>query len=202
MRLEISGVKVDVSYFAVFLVSFSVVSAGVGQSKVLLCILCAALHEAGHLLFICKFKGKPCRIKVNLFEIRICTDMQSLSTLKESVIIISGVACNFMLCTIAYIAHSIFPSALVYDFFLCNLVVGVINILPVESFDGGQLMFLLLCKIFSYRTAQIIILVLTLSLMFPIAVIGVFVLFSSQHNYSLLFVFIHLLSIFIIKELR
>ncbi len=202
MKFNLFGIKVSISFSTVLLVTFSVVTAGTGQTLVFLCILSALLHELGHLVFIYKYKGKPDMIVVNLFEIKICSDLQLSSKWKELIITSAGIISNIVVSSLAYVMNSIFPCHVVFDFALCNLVIAAMNLLPVQSFDGGQLLYFFLSGVTGDKFAYNVVLVLTVLIMFPIAALGVFVLFTSRHNYSLLFVFLYLLSIFISKELR
>lgn len=186
----------------VLLLTFSVVTAGVGQKLVLLCVMSAIIHETGHLFFICKYKGKPDSVVVNLFEIRILTDSQPIYRWKEIVIAFAGIASNLMTSLMSCVLYRVYPIGMFLDFALCNLFVAIMNMLPIQSFDGGQLLYLTLSAFIADKYAYRAVFILSVLLLFPVAFLSIFVLFTSQHNYSLLFVFLYLLSIFISKELR
>lgn len=202
MRINVFGVKVQVSFMMILLMTLSVVTAGVGQTLVLLCFFSAVLHELGHLIFIYTFNGKPDKIEINLFEVKICSDIRLSSKRKDVIITFAGIAFNLLFSAFAGVIYCFYHNRLVVDFILCNLCVAFINLLPIQSFDGGQLLYLFLTEFISEKSAFTVVFVLTIVLMFPLFIAGVFVLFTSQHNYSLLFVFLYLLSIFISKELR
>lgn len=200
MRFNILGIRFSVSYLAVFLVTFSIVSATTGQDLVFLCILCAVFHETGHLIFICVYGNKPEKIVINLFEVRICTPYGIMSKKADIMIASGGIICNILFLVFAFTIYYLFSQDYLYDFAMCNLFIGGMNLLPIESFDGGQILYLCLHDVIGDKRTHAIIIVLTIILMFPIAVASIFVLFESQHNYSLLFVFLYLLSIFISKN--
>ncbi len=186
----------------IILISFSVVTAGVGQSIIFLCIIGAFLHELGHLIFIYKFHGMPDEIVIELFEVKICSDMRLTSKWKDVIITSAGIITNILVAAIVAIIYFFYPSQIIFDFISCNLCIAFVNLLPVQSFDGGQLLYLILLGFTGEKIAYIVVFVLTLLLMFPIFMVGVFVLFTSQHNYSILFIFLYLLSVFISNELR
>lgn len=202
MSFRLFGIRVFLSFWTLIPITFSLITAEKGQKIVLLCIISAIIHEVGHLIFICRFRGKPDKISVNLFEVKIVSE-SSLSTKTQDIFIVSaGVISNFLFAILSYFSGCIFHSIFFWDFALCNLLVGVLNALPFISFDGGQLLIILLSHCFNERIAYIVINLFTLVLIFPLVFAGVYILFVSRHNFSLLFVSIYLLSIFISKELR
>ena len=56
------------------------------------------------------------------------------------------------------------------------------------SFDGGQLLYILLSRRFTGHTAEKAVNIITFIALFPIAVLGFIILFNSDYNFSLLFV--------------
>ncbi|MEE0873727.1 MAG: hypothetical protein UIH27_09750 [Ruminococcus sp.] len=85
-------------------------------------------------------------------------------------------------------------------FVFANASVGLFNSLPVMSLDGGQLLYLLLCRRFSGQTAERVITLLTLIMLIPLAAFGFVVLFQSPGNFSLLFVCGYLLLSLLTRE--
>ncbi|MCI2112819.1 MAG: site-2 protease family protein [Ruminococcus sp.] len=69
---------------------------------------------------------------------------------------------------------------------------GLFNILPVMSLDGGQLLYLILSRFFSDTVSQRIVNVITFIIIFPLATFGFILLFNSKYNFSLLIVCIYL----------
>ena len=70
---------------------------------------------------------------------------------------------------------------------------GVFNALPVSNLDGGQALYLLLTLKFSDTTANKVIDILTIILIFPTAILGFILLFNSKYNFSLLLISIYLI---------
>ena len=87
-------------------------------------------------------------------------------------------------------------------FAAANLSVGLFNCLPVMSLDGGQLLYLLLCRRFSQEFSEKAVDVCTFVCIFPLAALGFLVLLRSENNFSLLFVSIYLVFSLLFKGNR
>lgn len=202
MKFKLFGAEVYVSFWTVLLLTLSAVSAGEGQPLMLLCLFGAFLHEAGHLCLIYRYKGKPERISFNMFEVRIEVDSSCTTPKQDVLITVAGVAVNLLVALLCAVSFFVFRIAFLKDFCICNLCLAVLNILPIRSFDGGQLLYMFFASVFSERIATVILNILSILCMFPLLFAGIFILFTSRYNYSLLFVSIYLFTIFISKELR
>ena len=202
IRFRLFSISFAVSFWAVLLVSFALITSVNGQMYIIICLFCTVFHEFGHLLMICKYKGKPESIAINPFEIRINADLSEL-LLKEEVCIISfGVVFNFLLGILTGIFYWLFSCELFLHISISSLCVGVVNLLPLDSFDGGQLLKLLLSRMLSQSAVSRILSVISIIFIIPLVIIGIAVLFVSQYNFSVLFIALFLISIYISKELR
>ena len=83
-----------------------------------------------------------------------------------------------------------------------NLSLCLLNLLPVMSFDGGQLLYILLSRRFTGHTAEKTVNIITFIALFPIAVLGFIILFNSDYNFSLLFVCGYIILSLIFKNNR
>ena len=202
IRFKICSVPIAVSFWSLLLVSYAIVTSVNGQEIVLVCLLCTLVHESGHLLMICRFAGLPESITVNPFEIRINSDLSSLKPKEEILIISFGVVFNFILAVVSVGLYHFFNYTLFSRVAVSSLCIGCVNLLPAESFDGGQLLKIALFKYFEHKSVEFLLNVLSVSLILPIALLGVAVLFISRYNFSVLFIALFLLIIYISKELR
>ena len=89
---------------------------------------------------------------------------------------------------------------LLLTFSIVNLLTGLFNLLPVSNLDGGQAIYLILTQKFTDKTANRIIDVLTVLLIFPISIAGFIVLLNSKYNFSLLLISVYLIITLIIKN--
>ena len=104
-----------------------------------LALLFAVLsHEAGHLCALALL-GVPMRaVRVSLSGVRISSPLSSLSYGKESLVSAAGVAVN-LLCAFIFWGCGMGTAA------MPSLLLGLYNLLPLSTFDGGTLLFSLLC---------------------------------------------------------
>lgn len=188
MKTEISGITVEASFLTVAFMSIVLILDT--SNKVLFCFLCALIHESGHLLSMLMFSIKPNSIKLRAFDIVIDADCDR-DFLSDLIITLSGPLFNFLSAFVFYFTNE--------TLCIVSLMLGVFNLLPLESFDGGHALSLLLYRKFSLRTVQLIIKVLTFVFLLPMFLLGVLVLFYSKYNYSLLLIAIYLLAVLFLK---
>lgn len=142
IEFKLFGIRIgfDFSFFAVLLI-FSLMDEGAfGLMGLSACML----HEGGHLLAMAAVGEKPSAVIFYGAGIKIINPNEyKLSFFKETIILISGCAVNFLLFTVFYFngAHPVFA--------VIHLLIGIFNLLPVCNFDGGRLLTLGFSKIFS-----------------------------------------------------
>lgn len=202
MRFKLLGTRISVSYWAVALLTLGVLTSAKGSYTIPLCLVSSFLHELGHLYMMHIFGRNVRSVSVSPFEISIKSDTKVLSKSQEILITVAGVAVNFFLSLIAFIFLLFFDSNILFDIIMCNLCIGVFNLLPIRSLDGGQLLSVLLCDKFAPDTCDKIMNILSVILIIPIATAGYYVLFVSRYNYSILFIAVYLTLAIISKEMR
>lgn len=134
--------KVYVSVFSFVSIFFFVL--GQNPVFVLIFILSAILHEVAHIIFM---KANRVRIKrVFIFPLGcdIVCDTGRLSYKRELIITLSGSFANLLFFTLSFFILKLYPSRLLLFFAVCNLFLGVINLIPLSFFDGGKALRLIL----------------------------------------------------------
>ncbi len=188
MKAEIFGVEIEVSFFTVALMSVVLILDT--SNKVLFCFVCALIHESGHLFSMLMFSIKPKSIKLRAFDIVIDADVDK-SFIVDLIVTLSGPLFNFLSAFVFYFINE--------TMCIASVLLGVFNLLPLESFDGGHALSLLLCRKLSFRTVLLILKVLTFIFLVPMFLLGVLVLFYSKYNYSLLLISLYLLAVVFLK---
>lgn len=188
MKSKVFGVTLEASFLTVALMSIVVILDTSG--KVLMCFLCALIHECGHLLAMAFFSIKPKEIKLRLFDIVIVANTDK-SFIADFTITLCGPLMNFLTAFLFYF--------LSYPMFVISVFIGLFNLLPIESFDGGHALSLLLLKKLDVLSVRRVIKVLTFILLVPLFFIGVLILFYSKYNYSLLLISLYLFAILFLK---
>lgn len=152
------------------------------------------IHECGHLFAMLICKSPPGKIKISLFEIKIINSSRQLNTTRQNIFIIFfGPLVNFI-CFILFYLLYLCNSEFLLPIAMANLCTGLFNMLPIISLDGGQLMYVILCGKFSEKSAERIINITAVIILFPLTVLGFTVLLNSKYNFSLLFVCIYLIA--------
>lgn len=192
MRFKINRFSVYLSFPAIALISIIVISNS--YTNYLLCFLAIIIHELGHLVFMYLFGYNPIGVNVKAFNISIIENKRYNSEFSKDIIItLAGSLFNILVSLILLFFYR--------EFALVNLFVGLFNLLPAASLDGGQLIYLLLVKRFTPEISAKILEVITIITALPIFLIGIMVMLNSKYNFSLLFIGIYLiLSLFIRDE--
>lgn len=186
------GVEVTVSplFFCLFAVLLLYEPKGVAAG----CLAASLLHECGHLAVMLTRRTLPRRIAVGVFGMRIEKNIDFSLCLRDEFLIAAGgpvvnLACGMLLlqCGQAYAAT-------------VHFAVAGLNILPVYPLDGGVMLQCVLCHFLPAHTAEITLRVVSLLVVFPLGVLGFFVLIRSGYNASLLAVDAYLIVLLLFKH--
>lgn len=191
-----------------FTVSYSLVCIGAVCiilnifSGFICCIAAVILHESGHLFAMILCKSPPDKIKISLFEIKITSLSRQSNTSRQNIFIIFfGPIVNFICFILLYLLY-LCNNEFLLPIAMANLFTGLFNMLPVMSLDGGQLMYVILCKRFSEKSAERAVNITALIILFPLTVLGFMVLLNSKYNFSLLFVCAYLVASLLCRNNR
>ena len=188
MKFTLKNVTINASFLSVAVMSFVLILDTSG--KILMCFFSAFLHEMGHLLMMLCFSVKPKSITLRFFDIVIEVD-NDRAFIPDVIITLSGPLMNF----ISALAFYTFSR----EFFIVNLFIGGFNLLPIETFDGGYVLKLMLSRKLSLSTTRFILKSLTFIILVPMFLFGILVLFYSKYNYTLLMISLYLLAILFLK---
>lgn len=199
MKFKVFGITIELSF--VLVAVFAIIVISDTSQRLICCFLSALFHEAGHIATMCKLGKKPKKIICQLFNIKIIDDSRAIYSYKtDLLVVLSGITVNFFLSIFSFIFYHISNMELLLTFSIVNLLTGLFNLLPVSNLDGGQAIYLILSQKFTDETANKIIDVLTVLLIFPISIAGFIVLFNSKYNFSLLLISVYLIITLIVKN--
>lgn len=188
MKFKLGSTLFEASFIAVALMSLVLVIDVTGN--IAMCFLCAILHECGHIIAMRCFGIVPKSITLRLFDIVIKADSDK-AFLPDLLITLSGPLTNIFLAVLFYF----FCKPLCY----VNLYIALFNLLPLDTFDGGRALSLILSRKFSIKSVRIILKILTFAFLVPIFLLGIQVLLYSKYNYSLLLISLYLLAILFLR---
>lgn len=160
------------------------------ENRVICCAFAAVLHELGHIVMMRCFHIPLRSVKLSVFDVLIDADRPG-GIIVDFWITLGGPAAN-LLCAVL---SAPFSRRMLY----AHLALGIFNLLPVMSLDGGRLLYLLLSRRFLPKTCTIILKVTTFMLLLPLFTAGLLILFRSGYNYSLLAVSLYLLAVLLFK---
>ena len=143
------------------------------------CMLCALIHEAGHLLTMKCVGAEIKEIKLSPFAVDINRTNSSFTTGKNIFILSAGFIFNFLFTLIFYFVFRAYPERWVGYILAGNIFVGTFNFLPLPNTDGYNILKLL----FNHRIVKIISLILALILLLA----GITILIEHQNPFLCLF---------------
>ena len=200
MKFKIFSTEVIISYLLICFAAICVIS-GVFEGFIC-CLISVMIHETGHITAMCVFGFAPDKIKLSLFEISINDNSRHKRTFWQNLIIIFfGPFFNFI-CFIMFYLLYLKGNDEFYPFAIANLSVGLFNMLPVLSLDGGQLLYAILGRFFSDSISEKTVNVVTFIFLFPLFAFGFLLLLKSKYNFSLLIVCIYLVFSLVCKNNR
>ena len=157
--------------------------------------LFSIIHELIHLIFIYAFKSRVSYFSLSVFGAEIKRlETFHLSFLKEAIISFSAPVFNIIL-GLSFLRNNKTVAT-------TNLIIGLFNLLPFYTFDGGRGVFYLLKYATTEKKAEIIITITSVAITIIFSFVGVFVFFNYNRNYTLLVFTLYLFLTLIFKNKR
>ena len=189
MNLSLGKLRVYVGYEAAAALTAALLFDRGG--RLVFCMLAALLHELGHLLMMLIFSVKVRSVSLRLFDVLIEADSPD-GLLADVCITLGGPVMNLVLAAV-FIPFGRF-------FGYADLALGVFNLLPVMSLDGGRLLYILLSRRLSEKATCAILCAASFLSVLPIMTAGIYILLRSGYNYSLLGISLYLLAVLLLKK--
>lgn len=184
--------------FAFPSIVFFVVLAVAGRDFIyFLPFVAALLHELGHLLvmLIC---GQPVKqITVLPFGIDIKKSTLISSYKADIAVSLAGIVVNILMIALC----GILPENTAVEFFKqSNVVLFAINVLPIKSLDGGQILEKLLLLTLPPDTVERVMAFCSMVYIILVGSVAIWVLFYSGYNFTLLFMCMYLFAGLFLKR--
>lgn len=169
------------------------------KKNFLLLIISAVIHELSHIVAMLLVKIPIREINVSAFDFEIKKNIED--TNKTFFVLIAGPICNLLIFLLFFMFRStIFFNDTFKIFVINNLFLFLLNILPIYSLDGGQILYYFLTKKLDIVKSNKILDVLSLTFSLVLIALGVYILIKSRYNYSLLFLGLYLMFTIILKN--
>lgn len=152
----------------------------------LIVIASALLHELGHIILMYIYNVKIYSVTVLPFGAVIRSDASALPYKHESLVALAGPGVNIVCAVLTGVVCAFVPNKELVFFAVCNILLGLVNLVPVKTLDGGRAVCCLLCCVMPPEKAdKYIELVSYLSLIF-LAVASLVLLALTEYNFSLI----------------
>lgn len=165
------------------------------EKIVILSVLSSILHEFGHLFVMKLCNEKIEKVVFGAFGVRIEKyAFSGISYIKETAIALGGIAVNLILLFVSFLIYCVSDIETALVFGLINLLIALMNSMPVGSLDMGRaIKSLLLLKTDEEKAQKICEII---SFVFFILFLAFTVLYCAfiRVNFSLIAVCIYLLS--------
>lgn len=176
-------VRVNVSFY--FFAVAAVIALFDKSGLLLMGLLSALLHEAGHLTTMLLLPGHaPTEISLTPFGLKIHSSPLAEFADGSPAVLAAGGGVNLALAAFFYFFLP--RCAVMARFASLNLVMGTVNLLPVETLDGGGLLRLLLRRFLPDRTCDFVMSTVSLVTLTVMAFAGFIILLQTRYNFTLL----------------
>lgn len=193
IRLRLWGVDVHISLWfpAAVIVMLSLGDSGFA----LQCLLASLLHEGGHFFAMAAVKEHPARLCFGVFGARVERRPDSaVGYGGRALVSLMGPLTNLLCAAVLFLIGGLTEGVLIH------LSLGLFNLLPVLSLDGGEAAYSLLCRWLSEARAHTVLLILSAVVLMPLSVLGFFLLLTTGYNFTLLVLAVYLILLLIFKE--
>ncbi len=145
------------------------------------CVAASMMHETGHFIALLAMDGKPKRISMGIFGVRVEQNpAQRLGYAANCVVSLAGPMVNLVSFGVLSCFTGNEAAALVH------LTLGAFNLLPIEPLDGGQALYSLLALRYPEEKAETAVMLISILTLLPLAAAGFYLLIISGYNFTLL----------------
>ena len=186
IKFDFYGCKITLSFSFLVLITALLLADDIGAT--LYGVLAAEIHELGHIFAMTLKQSKPQRINLRAFSIDIVDANRVRKDYNSDVfILLAGPTLNVLFGVILYLLHGLLEVVWLRAFANANLFLAIFNLLPIEQLDGGQIVYNLLLRKLSAKNAERVSFFVSFIVLFPLAILGFYILLLSKYNFSLLF---------------
>ena len=145
-------------------------------------LLAAALHEVGHLLAARALRISVSALRLGFLGARIETGNGTLSYGSEWALAAAGPFASFVCAGVAAPFRGTSEFAL--RFCAVSLLLGLLNLLPVDTFDGGRMTRCTVAKLFGQGASDAVCRVLSFGMLFLVWSVSVYLLLRAGSGIS------------------
>lgn len=185
--------QIEFLFVALVTIFLLVDRSGIATSALLVCLI----HELGHVFMFFLVGFKPQKISFQITGICLTKPTAALNYPKEVLVQLAGSTTNFII--FAALCHTVNTITPVSIFATINLVIGIFNLLPLKSFDGGKLLEITLLRFMSIKATDRVCMFVDLTCIFAMLIGSVYAFFTSHQSFTLIVLTVYLMLTAIIK---
>lgn len=166
-------------------------------------MLFAILHELVHLIFIYSFSVAPEMVTFNLLGANIKRGITATFKANSEIIInASAPVFNIFTGVVFYLLSNYFSdyTAILSETANVNFVLGLFNLIPFYTFDGGNALKYGLLKFLNERKTEKIITSVSLIVTIVFSFVSIHIFLNYHHNFSLIIMCIYMFISIIFKK--
>lgn len=150
------------------------------------------LHEWGHILILLAFRCKIEKISFRLGSVAV-QGCYSLSTLKEALMLLAGPVANLLFFGVCYFALATTNNLIWLNYGLVSLVIAIINLLPIQGLDGGNLLLIFISQFLDLKNTDLVLKGVSFLACAVIILFGLYIFIFQRKNPSVIIFGIYLL---------
>lgn len=191
MRFFIKGVEVKIDFL--FAASVTLLMCFNTGDEIRCGILFSILHEFGHLFAIVACGERPETVRFGIFGMTIIRKNDITQDYKkEFITAISGPLMNFFLSLTLFGLYALCRKEILLKSALINLVIGLFNITPVFSLDGGRALESILSQRLPRDRCESVMKAVSVAFLVPMTALGFYILIKSGYNFTFLAISVYL----------
>ncbi len=191
MRFFIKGVEVKIDFL--FAASVTLLMCFNTGNEIRYGILFSILHEFGHLFAIVACSERPETVRFGIFGMTIIRKNDITQDYKkEFITAISGPLMNFFLFLMLFGLFALCRKEILLKSAAMNLMIGLFNITPVFSLDGGRALESMLSQRLPCDRCESVMKAVSVMFLIPMTALGFYILIKSGYNFTFLAISIYL----------
>lgn len=169
-----------------FVASLLLLMLADGGDVPLWCLVASLMHETGHVAAMLLWSRQPVQVQFGIFGMRMTDDPNSLDYRRKTAVLLAGPLVNLACAAVLWLTGRVGTVMGVH------LIIGLFNLLPIESLDGGQALSCLLAMRGDPDRSDRMLFLLSLMGVFFLSAAGFTLLLAGGYNYTLLAVALYL----------
>lgn len=182
------GINIKVKFMFVAVITIFLILDKTGIA--IFMFIATITHELGHVMALLSLGYKPSELSFEIIGIKLIQPIKTINYIKEIIIYISGPLINIIMFTVLYFCSA--QASFMKVFAYIHLFIGIFNLLPIGTLDGGRVLNLLFRLFLGYRISNKLSLIISILLVLPVVGYSLY-LIMFKSNFTLILTSIYLI---------